>query len=579
MTIGRGVRLVAPAPVVGMVAVVLVLVASASVGARLIEEAGRAPAAIEAALRIQSRAAVVLGIVANLESDRRGFALTGMHEHVAALQHDHGQIHDALQGLRDAVGASAELRTRVDSAEEAIGSWSDEFASVPAGPGAARAHVARDRELLGPARRHLGFVVTVAERDAQAARAGVRQARSRARRLWLATTGLTLLVIAGLALVARRRQLRLQQAAAETALVLEALPFALVSLDRDGVIRHASGQARAILGSPSGRLVGRSLGGLFASLDQAEMASGLARALGGAHVVCQAQVRAEFEAPRVLSLAFAPVVERGATVGVSVVVRDTTEEQALKTQARRDDRLARVGAVAVSVAHELDGPLGTIAARAASIDASRLEEQGRAAVRTILAEALGASGAVRSLLRFARRQAHQHLPTAIGRVLEQAVELRRYDPRSQGIDFAMEVPPRLPAVIGDEQELTQVFLNLLVNAEHAVRDQRVRRVAIRAEERGRRVLVSVEDTGPGIPDDKLQTVFEPFYTTRPDGEGAGLGLALARGVVSEHQGEIWAERAAGGGARFVVSLPTIRTPSSDAVSSLAHSAELKEVPS
>jgi PAS domain S-box-containing protein len=560
-----------------MVAVVLVLVVAASVGARLIGEAGQAPAAIETALRIQSRAAVVLGIVANLESDRRGYALTGMHEHLAALQHDHAQIHDALQALRDALGPSVELRARVDSAEAAIGFWSDEFASQPARPRVVRTDLARDRELLGAARRHLGFVVSVAERDAQTARARVRQARSQARRLWVATTGLTLLVIAGLALVARRRQLRLQQAAAETALVVEALPFALVSLDRDGVIRHASGQARAILGSPSGRLVGRRFGDFFASLDQAEIASELARASGGTHVVCQAQVRSEFEAARVLSLAFAPIVERGATVGVSVVVRDATEEQALKTQARRYDRLARVGAAAASIARELDGPLATIASRAASIDASRLEEKGRAAVRTILAEALGASGVVRSLRRFARRQAHQHQPTAIGRVLEQAVELRRYDPRSQGIDFAMEVAPRLPAVIGDEQELTEVFLNLLVNAERAVRDQRVRRVAIRAEERGRRVLVSVEDTGPGIPDDKLQTVFEPFYTTKPEGEAVGLGLALAHGVVREHQGEIWAERAAGGGARFVVALPALRRPKGESIPSPTPSARPAEV--
>lgn len=577
MTIGRSVRLVAPAPVVGMAVVVVVLVTVAGVGSRLIETAGRAPAAIEAALRIQSRAAVVLGIVANLESDRRGFALTGMHEHLAALQHDHSQVHDALQALRDALGPSVGLRARVDSAEAAIGYWSDEFASQPARPRVVRTDLARDRELLGAARRHLGFVVSVAERDAQTARVGVRQARSRARRLWLATTGLTLFLIGGLALVARRRQLQLQQAAAETALVLEALPFALVSLDRDGVIRHASGQARAILGSPSGRLVGRRFGDLFALLDQAEITSQLARALGGTHVVCQAQVRSEFEAARVLSLALDPIVERGATVGVSVVVRDATEEQALKTQARRDDRLARVGAAAASIARELDGPLGTIASRAASIDASRLEEKGRAAVRTILAEALGASGVVRSLRRFARRQAHQHQPTEIGRVIEQAVELRRYDPRSQGIDFAMEVPPCLPAIMGDEQELTEVFLNLLVNAERAVRDQRVRRVAIRAEERGRRVLVSVEDTGPGIPDDKLQTVFEPFYTTKPEGEAVGLGLALARGVVREHQGEIWAERAAGGGARFVVALPALRRPKGESIPSPTPSARPAEV--
>jgi signal transduction histidine kinase/CHASE3 domain sensor protein len=535
---------------------VLLLTFAALVGFRLIDAAGRAPAAVETALRVQTRAGTVLRIVADLESDRRGFQLTGMAEHFAALRLDHERVHDALRELREVV-TSPGLAGHVDSAEAAIGFWSDEVAAPMLARQAGQRSLARDKELLGGARRHLGAVVSAAERDALAARLEIWRARARARGLWLLVTGVTLLSIVALAELAHRRHQRLLDTSREIELLLSALPFALVSLDPDGVVRHATGRAQTLFGVPVRRLVGRRLAETVNGTDRHEVESGIAQALGGARVDREAIVSAEFEAPRVLSLTLAPIREAGVTVGVSVVVRDATAERALKTQALHADRLASVGTLASSVARELGGRLASISRLAASADAAQPDREALVALAGISSEAARAARLVGNLRDFSRQRAHRHEPTDLRSVLQRALSLRRYDPRSRHVDFVVDLASDLPPVVADASELQQAFLQLIVNAEYAVRDQPTCRVTVRAERAGELARVSVEDTGAGIPEDQLETVFEPFYTTKPPGEATGLGLALARGVVTEHGGRIWAERSPGGGARFLVLLPVV----------------------
>jgi PAS domain S-box-containing protein len=556
-------RMRVPLHWVGVTAALVVLVTAASVGSRLIAAAGRAPGAVEAALQAGNHTATALAIVANMEADRRALQLTGMREHLAALQQDHDHIHEVLGGLRDAVAGSPELAGHVDSAEQAIGSWRDDVAT--GGARSARGGVERDRALLGSARDHLDRISSATESRLRAARQRVADARTRARQLWLATTGATLIVIVALAQLAHARQGRVRRSAREMELLLDALPFALVSLDRNGTIRHATGQARALFGVSAGTLAGCRLVDCVAALDRQGVEWGVARAGDGASVVCEAQVHTEFDAARVLSLTLAPIVERGRLVGVSAVVRDATPERALKTQARETERLARVGTIAAGVAHELNGALASIIGATSLVDGAPLQPNDRAALVMVQAEARRAARTVQMILDFSRRDAHRHEPQRIADVLERAVTLRRFDPRSHDVEFRLDVPPDVPMVMGDAQELLQVFLNLLVNAEHAVRNAERRCVTIDVCVERHRVLVRVTDTGPGIPDDQLEAVFQPFYTTKPRGDGTGLGLTLARGVVVEHQGSIWAERAPEGGARFVVALPAISAPSPDSV--------------
>lgn len=113
-------------------------------------------------------------------------------------------------------------------------------------------------------------------------------------------------------------------------------------------------------------------------------------------------------------------------------------------------------------------------------------------------------------------------------------------------------------VFGDTDQLKQVLLNLVVNAEHALRRAATRRLLVTLEEHGALRRVVVEDSGPGVPEELRGRIFEPFFTTKPEGEGSGLGLSVSYGIVKEHGGELWHEQPAGGGARFVIELPACR---------------------
>src|SRR6266516_5476 len=113
--------------------------------------------------------------------------------------------------------------------------------------------------------------------------------------------------------------------------------------------------------------------------------------------------------------------------------------------------------------------------------------------------------------------------------------------------------------MADAHQLQQVFLNLITNAEQAMeraeRDQQ--RLTIRTRRAGDLIRIEVEDTGPGIPPNLLERIFNPFFTTKPTGSGTGLGLSISLGIVREHEGRIWAENAPQGGARFVIELPMV----------------------
>jgi PAS domain S-box-containing protein len=341
-------------------------------------------------------------------------------------------------------------------------------------------------------------------------------------------------------------------------LLLNALPFSLLSLEESGRIWHTTGHAPSLFGLTRGQLIGRRLADVVSGSDREEIETGVAEALRGAQVEAEVLTQADDGEPHVLVMTLAPIEEDGERVGVSALVRDVTAERALRTQVLQAERLSSVGSLVAGVAHELNNPLSAIATYATVISRSSLAGDDRSALDTIAVEARRAAQIVRNLLDFSRQRAHQHEPTNVGSVIERTVALRRYELRSAKVELTVNTESNLPAVMADGQELQQVFLNLLVNAEHAVRGRPVRQVLIQAQPvDGATVRVVVEDTGPGVPEDKLDVIFEPFYTTKPKGEGTGLGLSLSRGIVTEHHGALRAERAAGGGARFVVELPAL----------------------
>jgi two-component system NtrC family sensor kinase len=191
-------------------------------------------------------------------------------------------------------------------------------------------------------------------------------------------------------------------------------------------------------------------------------------------------------------------------------------------------------------------------------------ESARTDLRVILQEAQRTKQIVQNLLSFARQMPPQRQPVQLNSIVQRTVQLRSYDLHSRGVEVIERLDEAIPSVIGDAQQLQQVFLNIINNAYDAVRDiKRPGRIEIASGRGGDYVEISFRDNGDGItnPD----RIFDPFFTTKEVGQGTGLGLSICYGIVREHGGEIICKNNAEGGASFVVRLPAAGRTASKSV--------------
>jgi two-component system NtrC family sensor kinase len=245
---------------------------------------------------------------------------------------------------------------------------------------------------------------------------------------------------------------------------------------------------------------------------------------------------------------------------VLCVIRDVTDQKMLQEQLIQSEKMSAIGQLVSGVAHELNNPLAGISAFAQLLlSEKRFPPDQRTAAEMIYAEARRASRIVQNLLTFARQHKPERTPTSVNQVLDDTLELRGYELRVRGIDVQRDYDDQVPETMADAHQLQQVFLNLITNAEQAMeraeRDQQ--RLTVRTRRTAELIRLEVEDTGPGIPPNLLERIFNPFFTTKPTGSGTGLGLSISLGIVREHEGRIWAENAPQGGARFVIELPVV----------------------
>ncbi|MGB8471571.1 MAG: PAS domain S-box protein, partial [Candidatus Sulfotelmatobacter sp.] len=241
--------------------------------------------------------------------------------------------------------------------------------------------------------------------------------------------------------------------------------------------------------------------------------------------------------------------------GVIVSVRDITMEKKLEQQIVQSERLAAMGAMIGGVAHELNNPLTSILGVSELLQDSQTTDAARKQIGILQQQARRAAVIVHNLTYFSRPPAPGKSPVNLGEIVERTLNLHAYSLRKNNItvDFLRE--PTLPYVQADPHQLMQVFLNLILNAEQAIREARDRgTLRIRLGNNGEAVWASFHDDGPGIPGDILASIFDPFYTTKRPGRGTGLGLSICKAVMKEHNGTIEAANAPGGGAVFTVTL-------------------------
>jgi two-component system NtrC family sensor kinase len=242
-------------------------------------------------------------------------------------------------------------------------------------------------------------------------------------------------------------------------------------------------------------------------------------------------------------------------IGLVIGIRNLTEERKVADHLGRTEKLAAIGELVAGVAHELNNPLTGISTLAQLLLEDNLEGDQLESVTLIKREADRAIGVIRDLLLFARKTDARDVPVDINTVVKHTVRLRALASRSNGIEVHMQLDESSPKVRGDEQKLQQVLLNLLVNAESALHDAKVRHLSVITQSKNGTVITVVSDTGHGMTASVSQRVFEPFFTTKPPGEGTGLGLSVSYGIVQAHGGTISVESTPNVGTTFTISLP------------------------
>ena len=242
--------------------------------------------------------------------------------------------------------------------------------------------------------------------------------------------------------------------------------------------------------------------------------------------------------------------------GVIISVRDITLERKLEQQVVQSERLAAMGAMIGGVAHELNNPLTTILGNSDLLLETETNETSRKRLALLQQDARKAAEIVKNLTYFSRPPAPGKSRLNLIEVVERTLNLHAYSLRKNNITVDFLRAEGLPYALGDPHQLMQVFLNLIVNAEQAIREVRDRgTLRIRLGKSDASVWVSFHDDGPGIPKENLPSIFDPFYTTKRPGRGTGLGLSICKSVVKEHNGTIEAANAPDGGAVFTVTLP------------------------
>jgi PAS domain S-box-containing protein len=252
----------------------------------------------------------------------------------------------------------------------------------------------------------------------------------------------------------------------------------------------------------------------------------------------------------------APIVDGGGRVTHFVaVIRDTTEELRLREQLVRSERLSALGEFVSGVAHEINNPLQSIIGSLELVLQQDLDAALRGDVDRARLEADRAGRIVRSLLRFVRQAPNERLLLDLNEAVKATMSVRAYELEMAGIVIREEYAALLPLVLANREEIQQVILNLVMNAEQAMSDPAGARVlSVRTFMTGADAVVEVRDTGPGIPTQLAGRVFEPFFTTKSAGAGPGLGLSLSLGIASAHQGQLEMV-AASAGCCFRLTLP------------------------
>jgi PAS domain S-box-containing protein len=339
--------------------------------------------------------------------------------------------------------------------------------------------------------------------------------------------------------------------------LLESFPDLILVIDLDERYSFVSSRVHDLLGYTPEELLRKKI---EAGQDySAELLTLVRNLIAGRHQfgTCECGARHRDGSWRTMRASASPLFDaEGKVSGVIVSVRDITVEKKLEQQIIQSERLAAMGQMIGGFAHELNNPLTGILGMSELLQDSQTAEAPRKQLEMLQQQARRAVEIVQNLMYFARPPAPGKAAIDLGELVQRTLHLHAYSLRKSNItvDFLREAS--IPSITGDPHQLMQVFLNLILNSEQAMREVRERgTLRIRLEKRDHSVAITFQDDGPGIPPDILPNIFDPFYTTKRPGRGTGLGLSICKAILREHSGNVEAASGPGGGAVFTVTLP------------------------
>jgi len=341
--------------------------------------------------------------------------------------------------------------------------------------------------------------------------------------------------------------------------LVESFPDLVLTFNRDGFYTFVSPRVKEVLGFEPSEMIGTPMGQRMDPQDRREVRAMLDAILAGQRRDGTIEYLAERKdgERRLFRATASPLFDASGSIeGIIASARDITEAKRMEQQLIQTERLAAMGQMIAGVAHELNNPLTAVLGVTELLRDSAPDDPTRRQLDLAHRQARRAAQIVQSLLSFSRPPQPRKLCVHLSDIIQRSLQLHEHSLRTNKITVDFVPKPDLPAVLGDASQLTQVFLNLITNAEQAILEIRDHgTLRIRIATLGGNVVASFLDDGAGIRRDVLPKIFDPFFTTKRPGRGTGLGLSICLAILREHNGLIEGQPMADGGAVFTVSIP------------------------
>ena len=345
---------------------------------------------------------------------------------------------------------------------------------------------------------------------------------------------------------------------------LDYAPVAMLAKDREGRYTMANAEALKRLKRTAEEVIGKTTQDILPPEEAREMDKSIARVFATGEMQMEEQRHPSLE-PYLHSLFIrfplrAPTGEiNGAGVFVVDQTREKLAELALDQQRgalHQSEKLAALGSLLAGVAHELNNPLSIVVGYAGMLHEMASDEATKRRTRELHTAAERCARIVKTFLSMARSKPIEKREVGIDTVIDDVLELAAYGLRSNGVTVVRKRAEKLPSTLADADQLHQVFMNVVLNAQQAMMEvDGVRRLDVESRLEGGIIAIDITDTGHGIPEEIRPRIYDPFFTTKPQGVGTGIGLSVCLRIVQAHGGTLYLHPADTGGAVCQIRLP------------------------